>query len=257
MEKLCRTQKCLEMQAIMNIRSKIEKKLGLKLSENLCGYGRERPDFIFDNKSESLGIEVVECHPSVQKNKKRNRARYMGLQRKVCQIVLDSEVLKEITKEQKLNIFINRYRIYDCKDGKKHVTLTPQKIADELINILYTWHKTMCLYYTEHIKSIRISVSRGKNIVQFNNISGRHPIKWENIEYSIEEKNGKFNEYEREHKCDEYWLCVFIPFEESCLSNEIDYGSVTECHVQSVLNSSPFSHIYLTSVMPNDIKELK
>lgn len=252
-------QKRLEKEAINNIRPYIEERLGIVLTDITNAYYCERPDFIFKNEQgESIGVEVVECHPSVQKNKKENRARRKGFQKKVSEIVASSKIIEDISKDQKYNIIINRYRFDDCVDAEGNIVkLTPKIFAEEVLEMLYFWNSEHKFHPTHHIKSIKMLKAATKNIVQFNNITGRRPIEWKYIENSIKEKNGKYKGYKDENNCSEFWLCIYIPFEESLLSNEIEYGNVQGDTVQSFLNSSPFKHIFLTSVMPCDVKLLK
>lgn len=95
----------------------------------------------------------------------------------------------------------------------------------------------------------------GKNIVQFNNIARRDPIKSADIQMSIIDKNNKLKSYTAK-KCDEYWLCIYLPFEENRQSNDICYDDLEE-DFSSFLNSSQFDRICLTSVMHKDINWLK
>ncbi len=64
-------QKLSEWNAIKNLIPIINKKLGINISMYDKQYEAEMPDFIFhDEKGYSIGVEVVECHPSVNINKR-------------------------------------------------------------------------------------------------------------------------------------------------------------------------------------------
>lgn len=101
-------QKKVECDAIQNILPYINKRLNLNITNIKEAYLCEKPDFIFSNGiNTTIGIEVVECHPSCQRNRKYNRARVKGFQTKVCKSLLNSHILKSCTKNQKINIIIN------------------------------------------------------------------------------------------------------------------------------------------------------
>lgn len=90
------------------------------------------PDFIFhDEKGYSIGVEVVECHPSVNINKKRNAVERNTFKNKVCNIVQKNIFLESMTKEKKLNIFIDRYIFtknpYACRCKNKRRSTVLQK----------------------------------------------------------------------------------------------------------------------------------
>ena len=103
-------QKLSEWNAIKNLIPIINNKLGINISMYDKQYEAEMPDFIFhDEKGYSIGVEVVECHPSVNINKKRNAVERNTFKNKVCNIVQKNIFLESMTKEKKLNIFIDRY----------------------------------------------------------------------------------------------------------------------------------------------------
>ena len=260
MEKTSRVkQKLLECNAIENILPFINKKLDLDISKNKEKNFSERPDIIFSNGTSSIGVEVVECHPSVRKNHKDNKASRKGLQDKICEDLRNSEILKIITKDKKLNIIINRFTLTKTvsKDGKKkNVLIEPQAFVNQIETILWKWYTEDILYRTENVKHLIILETKGRNIVQFDNISRRDSVNWSDIRYCINQKNQKVESYKKENKCGEYWLCIYLPFEESRQSNEIDYDEDLG-GVSHFLELSPFSHIFITSIMPDDVNQIK
>ena len=97
-------QKNSEWNAIENLIPIINKKLRINISVYDKQYEAEMPDFIFKNeKGYTIGVEVVECHPSVNINKKRNAGERNTFKNRVCNILQKSSFLESKTKEQKLN----------------------------------------------------------------------------------------------------------------------------------------------------------
>ena len=250
-------QKKAECDAIQNLLPYINERLNLNIIKIKEAHLSEKPDFIFSNgKYTTIGIEVVECHPSVQRSRKYNKASSKGFQDDVCKALLNSQKLKSYTEKQKINIIINRYSLfkYVYEYGiRKKTHIKKKEFVEQVETILEKWYTEGYMCETDNIKQLKIIKTVGKNIVQFNNVSRRDPIKWANVKYSILEKNKKVEFYKKENKCDEYWLCIYIPFEESRQSNEIDYNETMD-EVAAFIGASPFDHIFLTSVMPNDGK---
>lgn len=67
-----RYKKMKEWNVIKNLLPTINKHLQLSIQDYDDKYSRESPDFVFSNESKSIGIEIVECHPSVNTSKKNN-----------------------------------------------------------------------------------------------------------------------------------------------------------------------------------------
>lgn len=250
-------QKLSEWNAIKNLIPIINKKLGINISMYDKQYEAEMPDFIFhDEKGYSIGVEVVECHPSVNINKKRNAVERNTFKNKVCNLVQKNIFLESMTKEKKLNIFIDRYNFTNKGDldGDK-VKLTPEAFAEEVEIYLRNMFNGF-IYPTKHIKRIKVWETRGRNIVQFNSIARRDSVPWQDLEKCIESKNSKYSIYQKKNKCDEYWLCIYLPFEENKHPYEVSNELLSENAKQKVM-SSPFKCIVVTSVMPIDLAILK
>lgn len=251
-------QKLSEWNAIENIIPIINKKLRIKISvDDIKQYEAEMPDFIFkDEKGYTIGVEVVECHPSVNTNKKRNAVERNTFKNRVCNILQKNSFLESMTKEKKLNIFIDRYNFTNEIDlnGDK-VKLTPEAFAEEVeVYLRNMFNGFTCP--TKHIKRIKVWDTCGRNIVQFNSIARRDSVPWQDLEKCIESKNRKYSIYQNNHKCDEYWLCIYLPFEENKHPYELTYELLPE-NAKQKLDASPFKCIVVTSVMPMDLAILK
>ena len=70
-------------------------------------YSRERPDFVFSNNDKSIGIEVVECRPSVMECKKKNEAERENFEKRICDEFKKNKFLMSITQDEGLNILID------------------------------------------------------------------------------------------------------------------------------------------------------
>lgn len=214
----------------------------------------ECPDFIFENNGHVVGIEVVECHPSVQRNKKKNASSNLSFQNRVCEAFMNNEFLKSITETNKINILIDRG--YKCVNG-----VPIKDICHELEMRLKTLFQIDNSDYKpnlELIRRIRVRGAVGSNIVQFNCIARRNEIDGAFLKKSIIEKEEKLKAYIEKTKCDEFWLCIALPFEENCHSNYLYYNNEEqENEIANLLASSKYKRICLTSVMPNDLNWLK
>jgi hypothetical protein len=99
-------QKLSEWNAIKNLIPIINKKLGINISMYDKQYEAEMPDFIFhDEKGYSIGVEVVECHPSVNINKKRNAVERNTFKNKVCNIVQKKYLLGKYDQRKEVKHF--------------------------------------------------------------------------------------------------------------------------------------------------------
>lgn len=242
------SQKRKEWRSIENIIPFIEEYLQLKNISHNPAFEGEGPDFIFYNGSKSIAIEVTECRPSVHKSKKYNAPARNAQEERICQKFLSNQFLLAITNDQKLNILVDRGYSLNIKS----------KICDVCIALeshLRAWYNKGTTREINLIRRIRVSETIGKNIVQFNNIARRDPINCSDIIKRILDKNKKMDSYSK-NKCDEYWLCIHLPFEENRQSNRIDYGDMLD-DFNSFVQLSRFDRICLTSVMNNDLNWLK
>ena len=203
-------------------------------------YSRESPDFVFFNNDKSIGIEVVECRPSVMECKKKNEAERNNFERKICDEFTKNKFLLSITKNGGLNILIDRkYPI-----AKKRSSV--QEICNELEDLLNSWyHNTIPLCERNYIERIRVSKTSCFNVIYFNSISRCIPVDWDNIKFCIEKKMKKYKDYCENVKCDEYWLCICLPFEENRNLNIIDYNG-KENEALNFLSLCLFSRICIT-----------
>ena len=97
-----------EWEAIKNVITDINEYLDINIIPYNVQYENESPDFVFKNKKTCIGIEVIECHPSVQKNKKDNAPAFKSFQKRIIEEFNNNSYLNEITKEIKLNIIIDQ-----------------------------------------------------------------------------------------------------------------------------------------------------
>lgn len=65
------TQKLAERRAVETLTPFIDEALGLTNSDSCNVKETEEPDFVFGYRDKSIGVEVIECHPSTSKKKKR------------------------------------------------------------------------------------------------------------------------------------------------------------------------------------------
>ncbi|MBP7105509.1 MAG: hypothetical protein KBA83_10325 [Fermentimonas sp.] len=241
-------QKNNEWGAIKNIVPSIENILQLTNVQDNQQYKSESPDFVFSNGSMSIGVEVVECHPSVNKCKKNNNPAKNSFKQKVCNEFLKNEYLSSITVNDKYNIIINCGSAFN-------IGVPVNEICRALESHLRAWYNHYKPSGFDLIKSIRVVPTRGKNLVQFNNIGRRDPISSNDIRKCIEDKQQKFADYSSK-LCDEYWLCIFLPFEENRQSNCMIYDE-KEIEFKEFINKSEFARICLTSTFDIDINWLK
>lgn len=114
-------QKKKEWNAIKNCIPLINECLQLNIAPESYDdkYSRESPDFVFSNNDKSIGVEVVECHPSVMKCKTKNAVEQESFERKICNEFKENKFLKSITENEGLKILI--YRKYP-KEKKRNCT---------------------------------------------------------------------------------------------------------------------------------------
>jgi len=163
---------------------------------------------------------------------------------------LSNDFLSSITLDKRLNILV------DCGCNFR-LSSNPLDVCNSIENHLRAWYfKTKC-EDVSLIRRIRVLETKGKNIVQFNEIARRDPISYSNLMESIADKNNKIGKYDMNAKCNEYWLCIYLPFEENRQSNCIELDENDDIVFSKFISSSNFDRIVITSVMPNDIKWLK
>lgn len=247
MNKNERQKKIKEWCSISNILPKISKKLEIEISEYNEEYLHEQPDFLFSNKNITIGVEVVECHPS-------SATKEESFDKKICNKFKENSTLLAITQNQKISIIIDKKERF--KKGTKI-----QDVCKELVLHLLAWkNNNDMILPSKFINRIRVIKTKGKNIVYFNYIARRIPVSSEDLVNCIIGKNKKNPVYSKKNKKEngqfEIWLCINLPREENIESNNISYPSNEKQTVQFI-SKSPFQRIYVTSEMPQDIKRLK
>lgn len=81
-------QKNAERYAVETLTPSIYEALGLTNSESCNVKDAEEPDFIFGYRDKSIGVEVIECHPSTSKKKKDNAPALKSFKEKICKSFL-------------------------------------------------------------------------------------------------------------------------------------------------------------------------
>ena len=92
---------------------------------------------------------------------------------------------------------------------------------------------------------VRVSKTTCCNVIYFNSASRCIPVNWVDIQFCIEEKEKKYKDYCENVKCDEYWLCICLPFEENRNLNIIDYNG-KENESMNFLSQCSFPRICIT-----------
>ena len=241
-EELQQYKKKKEWNAIKNCIPLINECLQLNIDPETYDdkYSKESPDFVFSNNDKSIGIEVIECRPSVMECKKKNEAERENFEKRICDEFKKNKFLISITEDEGLNILIDRK--YPMAKKRSSV----QEICNELEDLLKSWyHNTMPLCERNYIGRIRVSKSPCCNVVYFNSISRCVSVDWDDIKFCIEKKEKKYKDYCKNIECDEYWLCICLPFGESRNLNIIDYNG-KEDEAVKFLSQCSFSQICIT-----------
>lgn len=242
-----------EWQQIKNLIPFINKRLSIICTEQKND-GQERPDFIFKNKKESLGIEITEYHHINIERPQYNAAKQDAFENKVCEHLCNNEYLRNITQTDKFNIIIykNIFRTHKDRNGKLH-KITIESVENEFEMLLREKIEGKETQELHFIRDIKIIETKGSNIIQFSHISRKHPLIWDDLKECIQVKGQKFQEYE---KCDRNWLCIFVPFEENRTVFDISCNKKIK-QAKKLLKSSPYDCIFLTSTMDIDFNILK
>lgn len=220
---------------ISNILPSIKK----ALNEEVLNYERtESPDFVFKKNDENvIGLEVIECLPSVQK-RKENNPEQRSFNKKVCREFSEEPFFKEFTKNKKLNV-----QVYLNKILNKHNKMSFKK---ELEICLKGWREGKQVFNKEHIFKLAVYETTVENVVYIREGGRLNPLCWDDILYCISSKTEKLPSYHKINPCQDYWLCIFLPQNElKSLDLPIDYMNRQQ-EALDIINKSGFSRIYLT-----------
>lgn len=243
-------QKNAERCAVEKLTPYINEALGLTNSESCNDKETEEPDFVYWYRDKSIGVEVVECHPSTSKKKKDNAPALKSFKEEICKSFSENLYLKFITKgDNKLRIIIN----FDNELSTKY---SVDSICAAIEYYLIGFHEGKKLKKSRVIRGIRVFKTIGKNIVQFNNIGRVDAIECSSLCKCIEAKNKLFDAYTKKHPCSEYWLCIYLPSEEYRCSYNINYDESGN-RLHKLLRKSKFSRICVTSNLRGDLRWLK
>lgn len=243
-------QKNAERCAVEKLTPYINEALGLTNSESCNDKETEEPDFVYWYRDKSIGVEVVECHPSTSKKKKDNAPALKSFKEEICKSFSENLYLKFITKgDNKLRIIIN----FDNELSTKY---SVDSICAAIEYYLIGFHEGKKLKKSRVIRGIRVFKTIGKNIVQFNNIGRVDAIECSSLCKCIEAKNKLFDAYTKKHPCSEYWLCIYLPSEEYRCSYNINYDESGN-RLHKLLRKSKFSRICVTSSLRGDLRWLK
>lgn len=244
------TQKLAEKRAVETLTFSINEALGLTNSEACNVKDTEEPDFIFRYRDKSIGVEVIECHPSTSKKKKDNAPALKSFKEKICKSFLKNLYLESITKGD------NKIRIIIDFDNALSTKYSVGSLCAAIEYYLRAFHEGKSVGKGRVIRGIRVFKTIGKNIVQFNNIGRVDAIECSSLCKCIEAKNILFDAYQKKHPCSEYWLCIYLPCEEYRCSYNINYDESGN-RLHKLLRKSKFSRICVTSTLRGDFRWLK
>ena len=244
------TQKLAEKRAVETLTSSINEALGLTNSEACNVNDTEEPDFIIRYRDKSIGVEVIECHPSTSKKKKDNAPALKSFKEKICKSFLKNLYLESITKGD------NKIRIIIDFDNALSTKYSVESLCAAIEYYLKAFHEGKRVGKGRGIRGIRVSETIGKNIVQPNNIGRVDAIECSSLCKCIEAKNKLFDTYTKKHPCSEYWLCIYLPWEEYRYSYNINYDESGN-RLHKLLRKSKFSRICVTSRLHGDFRWLK
>ena len=244
------TQKLAEKRAVETLTSSINEALGLTNSEACNVKDTEEPDFIIRYRDKSIGVEVIECHPSTSKKKKDNAPALKSFKEKICKSFLKNLYLESITKGD------NKLRIIIDFDNALSTKYSVESLCAAIEYYLRAFHEGKRVGKGRVIRGIRVFKTIGKNIVQFKNIGRVDAIECSSLCKCIEAKNKLFDTYTKKHPCSEYWLCIYLPWEEYRFSYNINYDESGN-RLHKLLRKSKFSRICVTSTLRGDFRWLK
>ena len=244
------TQKLAEKRAVETLTSSINEALGLTNSEACNVKDTEEPDFIIRYRDKSIGVEVIECHPSTSKKKKDNAPALKSFKEKICKSFLKNLYLESITTGD------NKIRIIIDFDNALSTKYSVESLCAAIEYYLRAFHEGKRVGKGRVIRGIRVFKTIGKNIVQFKNIGRVDAIECSSLCKCIEAKNKLFDTYTKKHPCSEYWLCIYLPWEEYRFSYNINYDESGN-RLHKLLRKSKFSRICVTSRLHGDFRWLK
>lgn len=181
--------------------------------------------------------------------KKDNAPALEGYKNKVCKLFLKNGYLELITKDSDNKLHI----IIDCghKFSSKY---EPSSVCSTLEYYLRAFIEGKQAKACGIIRRIRVIKTKGHNIVEFNSIGRVNAIQSSYLCKCIEKKNKKLSVYKEKNPCSEYWLCIYLPFEEYIAAYEVEHDSK---EYWNVLYKSKFKRVFVTSSLYKDLKWLK
>lgn len=246
-----RRQKLSEKMAIEQVIPFVKEALGQPNENDFKEEETESPDFIFRCHDKSIGVEVIECHPSLSLHKKDNAPAMKNYMEKICQLFSNNLYLKSITEgfDNKLRIIID----FDNTLSSKYDIFS---ICATLEFYLRAYKEGRLVAKGKMIRGIRVARTSGQNIIEFNHIGSVDAIQSSFIRECIEKKNILLDGYKNKKSCTEYWLCIHLPWEEYKCAYKIDYDE-SGLKLSKTLKKSGFSRIFVTSCLHNDLRWLK
>lgn len=213
----------------------------------------ERPDFLFDYKGDTIGIEVTECHPDVTKGENaKNLQAARQRTYEICTFIektqdelgeivnyrlgfnfallfeLQKPKLKRPEKERIQNEVLSEMR----KRIQKGDYIT---IEDAHVNLHREWAKDY-----HYIRDIIVEEPLEKSIVTYSYPArGATPLEHSIVLRTIAYKEEKLLSYrDNRPEIKEFWLCINLPM-------GIDY---TTDGLQDYKVNSSYDRVYVTSV---------
>lgn len=184
----------------------------------------EKPDFLFEYDSKTVGIEVIECHPEITTGKgAKNPLAAEKITREICKYIEESQDAKGEVVNYRIGF--NFALLFDLQKVKrpekeciqKEVYLEMQKRIDNGDFIVsgdgyQELHKEWGKPY-HYLRDIVIDEPLEKSIVTYSYPArGAITIEHEFVLKAIAEKEAKIASYQKENPdIMDFWLCVNIP----------------------------------------------
>ena len=228
--------------------------LGLD-EEVICS--SEQPDFIFHWQNKTIGLEVVECHPSaILEKKKESLAMADSRLDKICREFEAKLIQEGMNHVRGSLVFTDR-----CKNELQRKKVDLRKIRSDIFEeirkhrerdecpnpaVWYCSHdREYCTF--KYVESCEIRpIPNCQTFVVQTKMFICKTVEDECIQHCITQKEKKLVEYvmlEKNKEIDEYWLCINVPIDTGRYFDHITY-----------VHHSAYQRVYLTQNI--DVKQL-
>ena len=221
-------------------------KLGLDGKDVLSS---EKPDFIFQWQNKTIGLEVVECHPStILGKKKESLAMADSRLDMICREYEAKLLQEEINHVRATLAFTDR-----CKDELQRRKVDLIKIRNDIFEEIRKHRErdefpNPTMWYCSHdrdyctfkyVESCEIRpIPNCKTFVVQTKMFVCKTVEDECIQHCIAQKEKKLAEYvtlEKNKDIAEYWLCINVPIDTGRFIDYVDYK-----------HRSAYQRVYLT-----------